>query len=33
MTSEIKKISDKLSPNAYRELKGVVRQVFVNFYS
>jgi hypothetical protein len=33
MTSEIKKIVDKLSPKAYHELRGVVRQVMVNIYS
>lgn len=32
MTSEIKKIVDKLSPKAYHELRGVVRQVMINIY-
>lgn len=33
MTSEIKKIVDKLSPKAYQALRGVVRQIIVNIYS
>jgi hypothetical protein len=33
MTSEIKKIADKLSPKAYKELRGVIRQIMVNIYS
>ena len=32
MASEIKKIADKLSPRAYQELRGVVRQLIVNIY-
>lgn len=33
MTSELKKIVDKLSIKAYTELRGVVRQVIVNIYA
>ena len=33
MTSEIKKIVDKLSPKAYQQLRGVVRQLLVNVYA
>lgn len=33
MTSELKKIVDKLSPKTYTELRGVVRQVLVNIYA
>jgi hypothetical protein len=33
MTSELKKIVDKLTRKAYKELRGVVRQVLVNIYS
>jgi hypothetical protein len=32
MTSELKKIVDKLSRRAYTELRGVVRQLIVNIY-
>ena len=33
MTSELKKVVDKLSTKAYTELRGVVRQVIVNIYA
>lgn len=33
MTSELKKIVDKLTPKTYKELKTVVRQVMVNIYA
>lgn len=33
MTSELKKISDRLSVKAYTELRGLMRQVIVNIYA
>lgn len=33
MASEIKKVVHKLSPKAYKELRGVMRQVLVNIYA
>ena len=33
MASELKKITDKLSVKAYKELRGLFQQVFTNIYA